>query len=38
MMRDFSEDKRILMICRFLEMMRILRIYFVIEKKLVFLM
>lgn len=38
MMRDFSEDKRILMIRRFLEMMRILRIYFVIEKKLVFLM
>lgn len=37
-MRDFSEDKRILMIRRFLEMMRILRIYFVIEKKLVFLM
>lgn len=38
MMRDFSEDKRILMIRRFLEMMRILRIYFVIEKKFVFLM
>lgn len=37
-MRDFSEDKRILMIRRFLEMMRILRIYFVIEKKFVFLM
>lgn len=38
MMRDFSEDKRILMIRRFLDMMRILRIYFVIEKKFVFLM